>query len=283
MMTSIYTIRTMSPNDLRVAIDWAASEGWNPGLHDQDCFYAADPHGFLIGELNGEPIATISAVKYGVGFGFIGLYIVKPDYRGKGYGIQIWNAALNYLADRNIGLDGVVAQQGNYQKSGFQLAYRNMRFVGTSKGNLSQSLHVMNLSDIPFAAIAEYDQAVFPAKRDHFLQKWIQQPDSVALGILENGKMRGYGVIRACRLGYKIGPLNADHFELADELFRALLAKIPAGSTIYLDIPEPNAQALELAQKYGLQMVFETARMYTGAFPALSLEKMFGITSFELG
>ncbi len=281
-MTLIYTIRTMSPDDLHVAIDWAASEGWNPGLHDQDCFYVADPQGFLIGELNGEPIATISAVKYGAGFGFIGLYIVKPAYRGKGYGIQIWNAALNYLAGRNIGLDGVVAQQRNYQKSGFRLAYRNIRFAGTSKANLTHSSNLVALADIPFAAIAEYDRAFFPERRDHFLRKWIRQPDSVALGMVENGKVRGYGVIRACRLGYKIGPLNADHFELADELFGALLAKIPAGSTIYLDIPEPNAQALELAQKY-LHMVFETARMYTGAFPALSLDKMFGITSFELG
>ena len=40
----------------------------------------------------------------------------------------IWNAAMDSLAGRNVGLDGVVAQQDNYRKSGFRLAYRNVRF-----------------------------------------------------------------------------------------------------------------------------------------------------------
>ena len=69
---SSYTIRTMTRQEIDIAIDWAAAEGWNPGLHDADCFYAADPHGFLIGLLGDEPIATISAVKYGASFGFLG-------------------------------------------------------------------------------------------------------------------------------------------------------------------------------------------------------------------
>jgi ribosomal protein S18 acetylase RimI-like enzyme len=108
----------MTRHELNLAIDWAAIEGWNPGSYDADCFYAADPNGFLIGLLGDEPIATISVVKYGDSFGFLGFYIVKPEYRGMGYGIQIWNAGLEYLKGRTIGLDGVLAQQSNYSKSG---------------------------------------------------------------------------------------------------------------------------------------------------------------------
>jgi ribosomal protein S18 acetylase RimI-like enzyme len=98
-----------------IAIDWAAAEGWNPGLYDADCFRAADPDGFLVGLLGDEPVATISVVKYGDSFGFLGFYIVKPAYRGQGYGRQIWDAGLAYLKGRTVGLDGVLAQQGNYQ------------------------------------------------------------------------------------------------------------------------------------------------------------------------
>lgn len=47
-----------------IAVDWAAEEGWNPGLPDADCYYAADPQGFFIGFLGADPIATISAVRY---------------------------------------------------------------------------------------------------------------------------------------------------------------------------------------------------------------------------
>ncbi len=40
---------------------------------------------------------------------------------------------------------------------------------------------------------------------------------------------------------------------------------------------------LALAQDFGLVPVFETARMYTGPIPPLRLERIFGVTTFELG
>jgi ribosomal protein S18 acetylase RimI-like enzyme len=120
----------MQRAEIDLAVEWAAREGWNPGLQDADAFHAADPEGFLLGALAGEPAAVISAVRYGEGFGFIGFYIVRPDLRGRGYGLTLWNAAMARLAGRNVGLDGVVAQQPNYRKSGFRLAYRNIRHEG---------------------------------------------------------------------------------------------------------------------------------------------------------
>ncbi|MDA3874626.1 MAG: GNAT family N-acetyltransferase, partial [Kiritimatiellae bacterium] len=129
-----YSIRTMNGEDLRCAVDWAAAEGWNPGLHDADCFYAADPGGFLVGELDGEPIASISVVNYGDDFAFLGFYIVKPEFRGRGYGRHLWKAGTDRVAGRTIGLDGVVEQQANYIKSGFDLAYRNCRYQGVTGG-----------------------------------------------------------------------------------------------------------------------------------------------------
>jgi GNAT superfamily N-acetyltransferase len=107
-------LRAMSEAHLALALDWAAAEGWNPGLDDARCFYAADPQGFFLGELDGLPVGCVSAVRYGSGFGFLGLYIVKAEFRGCGFGLQLWRAALDRLGDRVIGLDGVVAQQENY-------------------------------------------------------------------------------------------------------------------------------------------------------------------------
>jgi ribosomal protein S18 acetylase RimI-like enzyme len=119
MQKSSYIIRTMIRQEVDISIEWAAAEGWNPGLYDANCFHTADPNGFLVGVLRDEPIATISVVKYGNSYGFLGFYIVRPEYRGRGYGMQIWDAGLAYLHGQTIGLDGVVAQQDNYRKSGF--------------------------------------------------------------------------------------------------------------------------------------------------------------------
>ncbi|MDD2893001.1 MAG: GNAT family N-acetyltransferase [Halothiobacillaceae bacterium] len=281
--SSDFKIAFMSQDELQVTIDWAGAEGWNPGLDDAACFYAADRQGFLIGKLNERPVASISAVKYGSSFGFIGLYIVAEPFRHQGYGLHIWNKALEHLRGRSIGLDGVVAQQDNYLKSGFRLAHRNIRFAGISHHPKPVAANIVELASLGMDVLLAYDAGFFPAKRADFLKAWINQPHAHALGIVENGTLVGYGVIRACRRGYKIGPLNAENLDLAIELFNALTGRIPLGADIYLDVPEPNAQALDLVSMFAMQPAFETARMYTGDFPNLALDKIFGITSFELG
>src|ERR687885_129921 len=112
-------IRTMRSDEISVAIDWAAAEGWNPGLADAACFATVDPEGFLIGEVDGAPAATVSCVNYSTSFAFLGFYIVRKDMRGRGHGLRIWKAAIAHAGPRVIGLDGVVSQQQNYRKSGF--------------------------------------------------------------------------------------------------------------------------------------------------------------------
>ena len=142
----------MRPDEISIAVNWAAAEGWNPGLADDACFAAADPEGFLIGELDGAPIATVSCVNYDESFAFLGLYIVRKDLRGRGYGLRIWNAALAHAGRRVIGLDGVVAQQENYRKSGFELAYANVRYGGTAAAPDAPQAGVIALTDVPLAA-----------------------------------------------------------------------------------------------------------------------------------
>lgn len=276
-----FNIRVMTRSDVDLAVEWAAQEGWNPGLHDADCFYYTDPDGFFVGELDGEPIGCISAVAYRDNFGFMGFYIMKPEYRGKGYGIQIWNRAMEYLRGRNIGLDGVVAQQENYRKSGFKLAYRNIRYEGIT--SFADSSGTMNLSNIPFKELLDYDKKMFSLARPEFLKLWIIQPEGAALGIRKDGALAGYGVIRACRKGFKIGPLFADNEDIAERLFNALVSKVPENEPVFLDTPEPNKASTTLAERHGMKKVFETARMYTGNTDILPVERVFGVTSFELG
>lgn len=279
---SNYVIRPMQREEVDLAIEWAAAEGWNPGLHDADCFYAADPTGFLVGLLDGEAIATISAVKYGSSFGFLGFYIVKPEYRNQGFGIQIWNEALHRLQGRTVGLDGVVAQQENYQRSGFQLAHRNIRYGGTGDGTKPNDPNLVALSQVPFEEILRYDRAFFPDERRAFLQQWIAQPDQVAIAFKQNDQLQGYGVIRKCRSGYKIGGLFAENAAIAETLFLALKAEA-ADAPIFLDVPEINPAAVKLAETYGMMPVFETARMYLGKAPVFPSDRWFGVTTFELG
>src|SRR5262245_61294456 len=310
-------IRVMRPEEIAIAADWAAAEGWNPGLADAACFATVDPAGFLLGELAGAPAATISCVNYDERFAFLGFYIVRGDLRGRGYGLRIWNAAIAHAPARTIGLDGVVAQQGNYRKSGFQLAYANIRYGGTVAPAAAPPAGIVPLAAVPFATVEADDATVVPAPRapilhegigaarhigrellpdgrtdasgairtsprGPFLREWIGARGHIGRALVRDGRLAAWGVIRPCRNGRRIGPLVADDRAAAEATFTALVAAAGPGE-VFVDVPSVNSDAVALAHDHGLAPVFETARMYTGAIRPVRLERVFGVTTFELG
>jgi len=275
-------VRAMRPDEIAIAVDWAAAEGWNPGHADAACFATVDADGFFIGELDGVPAAMVSCVNYDASFAFLGFYMVRADLRGRGYGLRLWKSAVAHAGDRVIGLDGVVAQQPNYKKSGFALAYANVRYGGILTAPGAPAAATTALTEVPLAVVAASDRTVFPAPRAAFLRAWIDAPAHVGRALLRDGRLAAWGVIRPCRTGHKVGPLVADDRAAAETVLAALLAA-GGGGEIFLDVPSVNREAVALAQGLGLTPAFETARMYTGAIPPLRLERVFGVTTFELG
>jgi len=274
-------IRAMRPDEIALAADWAAAEGWNPGLADAACFATVDPFGFLIGEIDGAPAATVSCVNYDDRFAFLGFYIVRPDLRGRGHGLRIWKAAMAHAGARTVGLDGVVAQQDNYRKSGFRLAYPNVRYGGTV-APAAVPAGIVPLADIAFASLEADDATVFPAPRRAFLQTWLDTSGHLGRAFVRDSRLAGWGVIRPCRSGTKIGPLVADDRAAAEAVYSALISA-HGGGEVFLDVPSVNHDAVALTQDHGLAPVFETARMYTGPIRPLRIERVFGVTTFELG
>ncbi|MGW0698494.1 GNAT family N-acetyltransferase [Streptomyces sp. NPDC002867] len=280
-----FEIRNASALDIALMRDWADEEGWNPGDSDLWAFTVADPHGFLVGHLDGEPVGCISAVRYGSGFGFIGFYIARPPVRGQGYGIQLWRAGTERLAERVVGLDGVVDQQDNYRRSGFRHAWNNVRFEGVPpQGDAATraKAELVDARSLPFGRLAAYDRRFFPEARHAFLAAWVGLPGRTAVAALRDGALQGLGVIRPCSGASRIGPLYAADADVAAALVHALAATAP-GAAVAVDVPDHNTAALDLMPQLGLAPGFETARMYTGPAPESDRSGMFGVTSLELG
>ena len=273
----------MRRSDVDFAIELAAKEGWNPGLHDAEYFYRTDPDGFFIALRDNNPVGCISAVSYGGKFGFIGLYIVISEYRGEGLGAALWQHAMRHLKNQNIGLDGVLQQQENYRKSGFKLAYRNIRYQGTKLPKIAAEKKLVPLHTIDFEELAAYDSKFFGVPRKRFLEGWVRMPESRAVAMMRDRKLYGYGVIRRCQRGFKVGPLFANDEEIAETLLLELSSEVTIGEPIFLDVPEVNPAAMRLVEQHRMNKVFETARMYTDALPAIELDGVFGVTTFELG
>jgi len=284
MSEPAFDIAVMSAADLDRAVAWAAEEGWDPGLYDAALFRIADPTGFLVGRVDGTPAVSISVVRYDGDFGFLGFYIARPPHRGQGFGIRVWEAGMAYLAGAVVGLDGVIAQQANYVRSGFRLAHRNIRFGGRSGGTGAPPAGValVPLEEVPLDRLLAFDRRHFPAPRRAFLAAWVAQPGGHGLAAIRDGAVAGMAVARPTAGGWKIGPLFAAGEAVAEALFGALVART-GDRPVYLDVPECNAAAVRLAERHGLVPAFETARMYRGPTPLVDLDQTFGITTFELG
>jgi hypothetical protein len=281
---SNYKIRLMKPEDLRLALTWAAKEGWNPGVYDAEPFWAADPTGFFIGEVNGKAVSTYSAVKYGSTFSFHGFYIVESDYRKSGLGLPIWNRGRESVGKRMIGGDAVVQNVHLYEKFGLKSDYRTPRFGGNFSLPSFTSKNIVEAQEVPFSQLLQYDSLHFPEERSAFLRSWISQPETISLACLEHSTLRGYINLRKCFTGYRVGPLFAEDPQTAKSLLCTALSRISKDSSVMIDVPEPNTEALKLVSELKLKQVFETVRMYSGGpAPVLPLQKIYGVTSLELG
>ncbi len=98
----------------------------------------------------------------------------------------------------------------------------------------------------------------------------------------DSGKLSGAGVVRKCFQGHRVGPLVAEPPEAAKRLFDSLAASV-VGEEIFIDVPTVNASAMKMVLSQGMKPVFTTARMYTKQAPKLPLDKIYGVTSLELG
>jgi GNAT superfamily N-acetyltransferase len=288
-MPAALVIRNMTRAEVDRLVDWAAREGWNPGLHDAELFWATDPEAFIAAELDGALIGGGAITAYGGEFGFMGFFIMRPEFRGRGLGDQLWQARRERLLARlhpgaSIGMDGVFDMQGYYARGGFVFSHRNLRLrteIDRPPAH-PDGEDVVALSTVAFDALAAYDRRCFPAPRPTFLKGWIAQADALALGLRRGGTLAGYGVVRRCREGCKIGPLFADDRAAAEALYLRL-AGFAAGGALFLDAPENNPEAMALVQAHRMTEVFGCARMYLGPTPAVAQDRVFGVTTFELG
>lgn len=275
--------RRMDAEDVSTVIEWAAREGWNPGLNDGSLFHAVDPDGWFGAYHDGNLCGSAVVTNYDDAFSFAGFYIVSPPYRNKDIGTRLTKMAMDHAGERCLALDGVMKMAPRYEKvMGMKGGYNGVRFHGIS------NFHDWHTEATPFKdvnprEICDFDAQHFPSRRNGFVIPWMSQPGAISMVSLDRkGSVDGIGTLRPCRKGYKVGPLFACGEGVAEMILHSLLATIP-GEDFFLDVPDVNASAMRMVERMGLKEVFRTARMYSKDAPEFRLEGVYGVTSFELG
>ena len=277
--------RRLDRSDFDTLMDWTDREGWNPGLHDREAFWAQDPEGYRGLHLDGKLIAGGSIVNYDGAFGFMGFFIVRPEFRGFGIGRHLWVQRRDALFDRlnpgaAIGMDGVVDMQPFYAKGGFVRQFADIRHTRLGAA-MEVDARVVSGTGDPQAFHA-YDKACFCFDRPRFLEAWTTQPGVAVFRFVEGGVLQGWAALRLAASGRRIGPLFADTPEAAEALYAACLSAAP-GEEVHLDVPMNNPDAVALMERFGVEPQFECARMVHGPAPDWPMHRIYGVTSYELG
>ncbi len=275
-------VRPVGHGELDLVLEWADAEGWSPGRADAGTFWATDPGGFIVAELEGGPVGAISAVRYGAEYGVIGLHIVRPPDRGRGIGHSLWLHAMARLAGRTISIDGREDQAHHYAQWGFVPSHGLVRFRARA-AELARGAPIPTrpARDIPMPRLQALDRCCFPAPRAAFLRRWIGPPHR-ALVAEHDGAAVGFGVIRPCHDAHRVGPLVARDARTARGLLRALVAPLE-DAWVLLDVPDANPAATALATRLGMAPVMRRTRMYTGPPPTIGIERVYGVTTLDLG
>ena len=295
-MSPKFTIRCLNNQDISYVTNLSRLEGFAPGIGDVGIYQHTDKQGIWVGCLDDKPIGCIAGIRYNRSYGFMGLFIVNEQERGKGYGMKLWKHALEHLKNIPcIGLEAAPERIKDYTLWGFEPSSETTRWEFVGNGTLSQDLIELNYNDdlilldgfnISSKAVQSYDAKREPTPRPHFLSDWLTNVEGNVLVLMDrNGICHGFGRIRPCFLkdgkGWRIGPLIADTPGLAEQLLARLINKHPG--IVLLDAPGLNPYANTLLSKIGFHSISKTLRMYRGSQPSISMNDVYGLACLELG
>lgn len=313
-------IRHLSLEELQQAMKWTNAEGWQPGSHDAEVYHTYDPTGFLGLFVSGDMLGVISVVHHTSSFAFIGLFIVKHECRGQGYGKQLWSAAMRQAENvTSAGLFAVPAQISRYRAAGFRATESGMRRwqapspLPAEDINHITSVSMVSVSDVPSSVIKfldygqniwdGYDESLFADRRvtrsisgnkrqrRAFLHKQLAIEGTLAcLSYGEDGSVTGIAVVRKtfddC---YRVGPLHAQDPESVQRLTRVIFSALGAmravaETVIMFDIPS-TAVAWNFAEYFHLTSTeFTVTPMFKGKEVDITDQgRMYAVHNLEMG
>jgi hypothetical protein len=276
-------IRPLHDSELALANHWAVDEGWNPGLHDAAVFNQADPGSLLTLEVEGAPVGVMSATRFTDEQGFLGFFVMAPEFRRGRYAWTLMKAGLDRIGDRVLGAESVLELVRTYARYGLTPHYQTVSYQGVSPVRpMPWKPGVEIASAVAPDLIAAYDHTSVGVARTPFIKAWLTLPDSQSLVFRREGRLCGFGVARRCPAGVRIGPLQADHPDVAEALFDALSGWAP-GELVSIDCPGINPSSALLAAARGLRPGSTSSRLYRGTPPTGASHRVYGLMSFAFG
>jgi ribosomal protein S18 acetylase RimI-like enzyme len=263
------SIRLFEEKDLDFAYEMNVREQWNDTRADIKRAFDFEPNGCFIAEVKGLRVAHVFTVNYG-NLGWIGLLIVKPEYRRMEIATQLMKRAIDNLVHcgvRTVKLEAVPQIAGLYRKLGFTDEYDSLRLIGTLGRTVPhQSIRAVLIQNERISEIAEFDAECFGANRTKVLMSIHREFPKLCFVSYNGSEVAGYIMCRKAKRGYKIGPFvcNPEEPQTARDLLAKCMQRIGSKTSVYLGVPAVNKGAVEILQEFGFEPYSKSIRMRFG-------------------
>lgn len=282
-------VRPLTRDELDVVLRWAVDAGWNPGLHDADALWAADPDALWGVEVDGMLVGAGATVRRGSRAGGVGLLLVEPSHRSRGIGSLTFpflvDGALSRLeAGAGLVLDCPESYQDFCERFGFVPVRRVARSTAVAtlgrRGPYTGQLRA--LAQLPFDRVVAYDAKFSGGERPDFLRAWMTPKGGLGLGAYEAGWLIGMAILRPAHDGYRIGPFYAESRDIAEDLFVALSGTV-VGQKLVLDVPLEDPDIVAFASSKGFTLAAQAVHMQLGQVVEGPREQVYGESTLEYG
>jgi ribosomal protein S18 acetylase RimI-like enzyme len=276
-------IRTLTRDDLDLAMRLKESAAWNQTEADWRRFLEMEPTGCFVADWDGLLVGTTVTCIFGQ-VAWIAMVLVDPEFRGRGIGKALMSHALGFLDDSGastVRLDATPLGEPLYKRLGFVVEYGLARFEGTPQAGAAPHGKVDHIQSQDYPLLFQMDQLVTGADRKKFLSRlFVEQSEHIRV-VRSAETIAGFLACRHGTRAWQVGPCLAGRgigsVLLADALSRFV------GTLVYVDIPGQNDAAVHLAERSGLTVQRLLTRMRRGPLVAERTDHIWASSGPELG
>jgi GNAT superfamily N-acetyltransferase len=277
----------MTDADIGFGMRLKTAAGWNQLPADWRRLICLEPEGCFVLESDGAPVGTVTTTLYEKRLAWIGMVLVSPDERRKGYGSELLKAAMDYCEGQRvevIKLDATPLGKRLYDTLGYLDEYRLKRVQGRGSHQISKNVRSMRLVDL--WEVVQLDIGFFGVSRQRLLEALFEENPSLSFVANKpsSSEIVGYLFARPGHMAFQIGPWIAKDPSSAEELLKAALSAL-AGHSLFLDVlQQVNPHSEAIVMKYGFTTQREFIRMFCGKnlFPGRPAE-IYAICGVEKG
>jgi GNAT superfamily N-acetyltransferase len=277
----LLTLATLRSDHLPEAAALSASMGWPFRVEDWR-FALGLGQGIAVLEQD-KLVATSVWWPYEPNFASAGMIIVTKALQGRGIGRMMMDEMLTQTADRSVFLNSTREGYRLYEQYGFkpygkihQHQAPRTAFAATTPPGLD--IGSMRAEDR--AAVHELDRCATGMGRSRLLDAI--HSDGHTIVARRNGRITGFACRRRFGRGHVIGPVVAEHTEVAQALIESLAAQ-HIGEFVRIDVTDASGLASWLID-WGLPQVDTVISMARGDPPAaIGNAALYSLASQSLG